>query len=97
MLNPKAIMIEFYGPTVRFGVEGKWVAWMTFEDLFMDAHRPAARKCAQSLSEKISEDQNFDALRRPTFNSMSWLACVGRGGRVPINPTRRAIPHDIVA
>ena len=44
MVDPKAIMIEFYGPTVRFGVEGKWVAWMTFEDLFADAHKPTRKE-----------------------------------------------------
>ena len=54
MVDPKSIMIEFYAQTVRFGVEGKWVAWMTFEDLFMDGHKPT-RKEMRAIIE--AEDQ----------------------------------------
>jgi hypothetical protein len=52
MIDPKVIMIEFYGSTVRFGVEGKWVAWVPFTELFEDGHKPTRKEMRAIVEEQ---------------------------------------------
>ena len=53
MTVPKELMmIEFYGPTVRFGVEGRWVAWVEYKDLFEDGHKPTRKEMREIIEEQ---------------------------------------------
>jgi len=42
-----APIIEFYGPTLRYGVEGKWVNWIELPD-----GRPTRREVLALIAEE---------------------------------------------
>lgn len=60
MTDKKLHMIDFFGDTVRFGVEGKWVLWTSFTELFDDGHKPTRKEMHAIIEE---QDKSREAIK----------------------------------